>query len=110
MFVTFISIHLVVVCVVLLWRTYETHLGLPLKSRCDRSGIRGMLTVGRNLDRTGQNPYLLTFTLILSILILILLTFGYSTLTTLIFSSLEIQKGFHTLESYIHDSLKRYET
>jgi hypothetical protein len=26
----------------------------PLKSGCDRSGIRGMLTVGRNLDRTGQ--------------------------------------------------------
>jgi hypothetical protein len=31
-----------------------------------------MLTVGRNLDRTRQNPYLLIFTLILSILILIL--------------------------------------
>jgi hypothetical protein len=31
-----------------------------------------MMTVGRNLDRTGQNPYLLTFTLIISILILIL--------------------------------------
>jgi hypothetical protein len=31
-----------------------------------------MLTVGRNLDRTGQNPYLLIFTLILSILFLIL--------------------------------------
>jgi hypothetical protein len=30
-----------------------------------------MLTVGRNLDRTGQNPYLLNFTLILSILSLI---------------------------------------
>jgi hypothetical protein len=26
----------------------------PLKSGCDRSGIRGMLTVRRNLDRTGQ--------------------------------------------------------
>jgi hypothetical protein len=24
------------------------------KPGCDRSGIRGMLTVGRNLDRTGQ--------------------------------------------------------
>jgi hypothetical protein len=31
-----------------------------------------MLTVGRNLDRTGQNLYLLIFTLILYILILIL--------------------------------------
>jgi hypothetical protein len=26
----------------------------PLKPGCDRSGIRGMLTVGRNLDWTGQ--------------------------------------------------------
>jgi hypothetical protein len=25
-----------------------------LKPGCDRSGIRGMLTIGRNLDRTGQ--------------------------------------------------------
>jgi hypothetical protein len=32
---TFISIHLVIICVVLLWRTYDTHSGLPLKSRCD---------------------------------------------------------------------------
>jgi hypothetical protein len=35
MIVTFISIHLVIICVVLLWRTYETHPALPLKSRCD---------------------------------------------------------------------------
>jgi hypothetical protein len=35
MFVTFISIHLVIICVVLLWRTYETHSTLPLKSGCD---------------------------------------------------------------------------
>jgi hypothetical protein len=35
MFVTFISIHLVIIYVVLLWRTYETHPGLPLKSGCD---------------------------------------------------------------------------
>ena len=27
---------------------------VPLKPGCDRSGIRGMLTVGRNLDRNGQ--------------------------------------------------------
>jgi hypothetical protein len=27
---------------------------VPLKPGCDRSGIRGILTVGRNLDRTGQ--------------------------------------------------------
>jgi hypothetical protein len=35
----------------------------PLKPRCDRSGMRGMLTVGRNLDRTKQSPYLLTLPL-----------------------------------------------
>jgi hypothetical protein len=56
----------------LLWRIYEMHPALSLKSGCDRSGIRVMLTVGRNLDRNGQNPYLLTFaTLILSKLFLI---------------------------------------
>ena len=44
MFVTFISIDLVIICVVLLWRTYETHPTLSLKSGCDRSGIR------RNVD------------------------------------------------------------
>ena len=30
------------------------HLALSLKTRCDRRGIRGMLTLGRNLDRNGQ--------------------------------------------------------
>jgi hypothetical protein len=35
--VTFISIHLVIICVVLLWRTYETHPALSLKSRCDNA-------------------------------------------------------------------------
>jgi hypothetical protein len=34
-FVTFISIHFVIICDVLLWRTYDTHLALSLKSRCD---------------------------------------------------------------------------
>jgi hypothetical protein len=33
--VTFISIHFVIICDVLLWRTYETHLALSLKSGCD---------------------------------------------------------------------------
>jgi hypothetical protein len=37
---TFISIHSVIICVVLLWRTYETHSALSFKFRCDRSGIR----------------------------------------------------------------------
>jgi hypothetical protein len=43
----------------------------PLKPGCDRSGIRGMLTVGRNLDRNGQNHYLLTLLWFLSKLFLI---------------------------------------
>jgi hypothetical protein len=38
----------------LIWRMYEMHPALSLKSGCDRSGIRGMLIVGRNLDRNGQ--------------------------------------------------------
>jgi hypothetical protein len=33
--VTFISIHFVIICVVLVWRTYETHPALSLKSGCD---------------------------------------------------------------------------
>jgi hypothetical protein len=36
-FVTFISIHFVIICDVLFWRTYETHPALSLKSRCDTS-------------------------------------------------------------------------
>jgi hypothetical protein len=35
MIVTFISIHFVIICDVLLWRTYETHPALSLKSGCD---------------------------------------------------------------------------
>jgi hypothetical protein len=31
-FVTFISIHFVIICDALLWRIYETHLTLSLKS------------------------------------------------------------------------------
>jgi hypothetical protein len=34
-FVTFISIHFVIICDVLLSRTYETHPTLSLKSGCD---------------------------------------------------------------------------
>jgi hypothetical protein len=60
MIVTFISIHFVIIRDVLLWRTYETHQGLSHKSGCGRSGIRANVDVGRKLDRTGQNPYLLT--------------------------------------------------
>jgi hypothetical protein len=38
-FVTFISIHFVIIFVVLLWRTYETHLALSLKSGCDNNAM-----------------------------------------------------------------------
>jgi hypothetical protein len=37
---TFISIHSVIICVVLPWRTYETHPYLSFKSGCDRSRVR----------------------------------------------------------------------
>jgi hypothetical protein len=33
--VTFISIHFVIICDIILWRTYETHPALSLKSGCD---------------------------------------------------------------------------
>jgi hypothetical protein len=56
----FISMHSIIICVVLLWRTYETHPALSLKSGCAEMVSEEMLTVGRNLDRPGQNPYLLT--------------------------------------------------
>jgi hypothetical protein len=51
------------------WLCSRPGLGAP-KPGCDRSGIRGMLTVGWNLDRTGQ-PLLAFATLILSKLFLI---------------------------------------
>jgi hypothetical protein len=38
--VTFISIHFFIICDVLLWRTYETHLALSLKFGCDIRGPR----------------------------------------------------------------------
>jgi hypothetical protein len=78
--VTFVSIHWVIICVDLIWRTYETHPGLALKSGCDRSGIRRMLTVARNLDRTGQNPTYLS-------LLWFFLYFSWSFLTFWLFYS-----------------------
>jgi hypothetical protein len=77
-----------------------SHSDLGAKPGRDRSGIRGMLTVGRNLDRTKQNPYLLTFaTLILSKLSLIFshLLLFYSDYSYL-FPSKD-KSGFHTLKS-----------
>jgi hypothetical protein len=37
--VTFISLHFVIICVVLLWRTYVTHPALSLKSLCDTRSV-----------------------------------------------------------------------
>jgi hypothetical protein len=34
-FMTFISMHSIIICVVLTWCTYETHPTLSLKSGCD---------------------------------------------------------------------------
>jgi hypothetical protein len=103
---TFISMHSIIICVVLPWRTYERHPALSLKSGCDRSGIRGMLTVGRNLDRPGKTltylPYSDSFYTFLDLVSI----FYCSTLIILTFSTLR-QDGFHTLESYIYDLLKR---
>jgi hypothetical protein len=88
--VTFVSVPCVIICV----RIDPSTLGddsrpglVPLKPECDRSGIRAMLIVGHNLGRTQQNPYLLTFTLILSkhtliFSYLLLLYFDYSYLFT----------------------------
>jgi hypothetical protein len=53
--VTFISIHFVIICDVLLWRTYEMYPALSLKSGCDTSGIRGnvdCMMKPRDLDKT----------------------------------------------------------
>jgi hypothetical protein len=72
---------------------------VPQKPGCDRSGIRGMLTVGRDLDRTRQ-PLLIFATLILSKLFLI---FSHLFLLYSDYSHLFPSKdkcGFHTLKSY----------
>jgi hypothetical protein len=59
-FVTFISIHFVIICDVLLWRTYETHPALPLKSGCDTklSTLIEQLIARKTIFRT---PYSLLF-------------------------------------------------
>jgi hypothetical protein len=41
-------------CETLSQHTFDSRPGLAPKSECDISGIRGMLNIGRNLDRTGQ--------------------------------------------------------
>jgi hypothetical protein len=62
--VTFVFVPWVIICVIL---DSSTHLvkfapGFrPLKPGCDRSGIRAILTIGRNLDRTRQPLTLLLY-------------------------------------------------
>jgi hypothetical protein len=38
-FMTFIFMHSVIICVVLLWRTYEIYPALSLKSGCDKEAV-----------------------------------------------------------------------
>jgi hypothetical protein len=56
--VTFISVPWFIICVRLGPSTSGDYVRarvlVPPKPGCDRRGIRGMLTVGQNLDRTGQ--------------------------------------------------------
>ena len=52
--VTFSSIHYVIIYVIFFGACMRCTRLCPLKPGCYRSGIRGMLTVGRNLDRNGQ--------------------------------------------------------
>jgi hypothetical protein len=60
--VTFIFVPWFIICVRLGPRTPRDYVRarvlLPIKPGCDRTGIRGMLTVGQNLDRTGTLIYL----------------------------------------------------
>jgi hypothetical protein len=50
-FVTFISVCFVIICVILLWRTYETHPALSVKSGCDMKGAPAAISA-LAVDRT----------------------------------------------------------
>jgi hypothetical protein len=78
----------------------------PLKPGVTEVVSEEMLTVGRNLDRNGQKPYLLTLLCVILYLSGSCLTFCCHTLITLTFSVLR-QDGFHTLESYIYELFKK---
>jgi hypothetical protein len=45
------SIHLVIICVVFLWRTYVTYPSLSLKSRCDNAPHLGAVPCGPHSQR-----------------------------------------------------------
>jgi hypothetical protein len=57
---TFISIHFVIICDVLPCAHMRRTRLYPLNMGVTEVVSEEMLTVGRNLDRPGQNPYLLT--------------------------------------------------
>jgi hypothetical protein len=59
--VTFISIHSVIIYVVFFGACMRCTRLCSLKSGATEVVSEAMLTVGQNLDRNGQNPYLLTF-------------------------------------------------
>jgi hypothetical protein len=58
--VTFISIHSVIIRVVFFGAYMRCTRLCPLNSGVTEVVSEEMLTVGQNLDRNGQNPYLLT--------------------------------------------------
>jgi hypothetical protein len=59
--VTFISIHSVIIYVVFFGACMRCTWLCSLKPGCDRSGIRAMLTVGRDLDRNEQTLTYLSY-------------------------------------------------
>ena len=94
---TFISIHSVIIYVVFFGACMRCTWLCSLKPGVTEVVSEEMLTVGRNLDRNGQTltylPYSDSF-------------YTYLTLISLIFYTPR-HDGFHTLESYIYDILKR---
>jgi hypothetical protein len=85
---TFISIHSVIIYVVFFGACMSCTQLCSLKPGCDRSGIRGMLTVRRNLDRNGHNHYLLTLLWFFLYFPWSCLTFYCSTMINLTFATL----------------------
>jgi hypothetical protein len=59
--VTFISIHSVIIYVVFFGACMRCTWLCPIKLGVTEVVSEEMLTVGRNLDKNGQNPYLLNF-------------------------------------------------
>jgi hypothetical protein len=59
-FMTFISMHSVIICVVFSGAYMRYTRLCSLNPGVTEVVLEEMLTVGRNIDRNGQNPYLLT--------------------------------------------------